>query len=265
MKYEKIKDGVSIHPEAYVDVKKMGNVVEITYNQNKNSKPRTIKLSDEEYVVTGTGEIKQYEKQEKVSRMQSPESVRRTMRRIKELVQTNVTDVRKVRWCTLTYAENMTDTKQLYQDFRKFNQRFQRYIQREFDQAAEYIAVAESQSRGAWHWHVLYLFENHAPYIPNEVFAEVWGHGFTKVKVLDNVENIAVYMMAYLSDVEIPMEYQDFFDPDRYKEVEIAGERKAFIKGQRLKMYPANAAVAGGTVSGEQNLKVPHFLPSVQR
>ena len=240
MKYEKIKEELSVHPEAFVDVKQMGSVTEITYNKNKNLKAQTIKLSKDEYLVTSTGEIKEYEKQIKTSRMQSPDSVRRTMRRIKELVQTNVTDVRKVRWCTLTYAENMTDTERLYQDFRKFNQRFQRYLMREFGQKAEYISVAEPQARNAWHWHCIYIFPNDAPYIPNDVFAEIWGHGFTKIKALDNTENIAVYLLAYLSDMEISTEYKELFDEKEYKEVEVNGERKAFIKGQRLKMYPAN-------------------------
>lgn len=239
MKYQRLPYETGIPGDCTVTVKEMGNITEVTYNKNRNRFPQVIKLSKENYLVTKTGEIKEYEQKEKTSRMQSIDSMRKTMRRIKELVQTNITDPTKVRWCTLTYANNMQNTKQLYDDFRKFNQKFQRYIKSTYGYKAEYIMVAEPQGRGAWHSHVLYIFPQRAPYISNRFFQELWGHGFTKITKVDNIENIAMYLVAYLSDMEIPSDAEDYFDEDDVKRVSSSGENKAILKGKRLSMYPS--------------------------
>ena len=68
------------------------------------------------------------------------------MKRIKELIQTNVTDISRVRWCTLTYKENMKSTERLYNDFRKFNQRLKTYLKSRKIENVEYIMIAT----GAW-------------------------------------------------------------------------------------------------------------------
>lgn len=237
MKYEKIEE-ISIPSNATVSVKEMGNIIEITYNSNYNSKPQTIKLSSKEYLVIRTGEVKEYERKAK-NRSQSIESMQKTMNKIKELVQTNITDAKKVRWCTLTYANNMKDAKQLYNDFRKFNQRFQRYLKNRSVSKAEYICVIEPQERGAWHCHVLYIFKENAPYISNKCFSQIWGKGFTKITKIENVTNVAIYLMAYLSDWEIPLETKDMYIEKDVKEVVVKGEKKAFIKGRRLILYPS--------------------------
>ena len=44
--------------------------------------------------------------------------------------------------------------------------------------------------------------------------------------------------MAYLSDIEIPIEEQERFYKSEVKEVEINGTKKAFLKGMRLSLYP---------------------------
>lgn len=239
MKYKKLDvNKVYVPNDIYVSVKEMGNVVEVVYNSNRNSKPQVLKLNEKEYLHLKSGEIKEYQKKSE-NRSECIESVRKTMKKVKDLIQTNVTDVSKVRWCTLTYKENQKDTKVLYDDFRKFNQRFQHYINKEFDQSAEYIAVAEPQGRGAWHMHVLYIFPEKAPYIANDQFSKIWNLGFTSIKKLDGVTNIAVYLMAYLSDMEIDESNKKLFDEKDINEVEIDGSKKCFVKGARLSMYPA--------------------------
>ena len=237
LKYEKLHDDFHIPDNAIVTVKEMGNILEITYNSNRNSRAQIIKLNAEEYYVLKTGEIKQYIKKSE-NRANNIDSVRKTMKRIKELIQTNVTDISRVRWCTLTYKENMKSTERLYNDFRKFNQRLKTYLKSRKIENVEYIMIAEPQERGAWHCHVIYIFEKKAPYISNNEFSKIWGHGYTKITKLDNVENIAVYLMAYLSDIEIPIEEQERFYKSEVKEVEINGTKKAFLKGMRLSLYP---------------------------
>lgn len=143
MKYEKIEaEKVNPTKDSYVTVTKMGNTTELQYMSFYNTEAKIKKLSESEYVVVETGEIKPFEKKAE-TRADSSNSLKKTMKRIREIVTTNITDPRKVRWCTLTYKENVTDTHRLYQDFRKFNQRFRYYLNRQGIETPEYIAVGE--------------------------------------------------------------------------------------------------------------------------
>lgn len=51
--------------------------------------------------------------------------------------------------------------------------------------------MMEPQGRGAWHCHLLYIFDLvKAPYIANKTLSDLWGHGFVKISKLDNVDNV---------------------------------------------------------------------------
>ena len=187
-----------------------------------------------------TGEIKPFEKKAE-TRADAVNSLKKTMKRIRELITTNITDFHKVRWCTLTYKENMTDTKKLYQDFRKFNQRFRHYLRKQGIESPEYIAVSEPQLRGAWHLHVLYIWKNSpAPFIKNDIFSTIWGHGFTKIQALKD-DNVASYLCAYLSDLELDEEMQTYFPDDSRitrTVTDLHGKEKRIAKGMRMYLYP---------------------------
>lgn len=198
----------------------------------------------ENFVICATGEIKDVEHH--TTRKDNKKGLYKTFANARGLINSNVTDVSKVRWCTLTYAENMTDPKQLYQDFEKFNKRFQYYCKSKGYSKPEYIVMMEPQGRGAWHAHLLYIWQDmKAPFIPNEEFRALWGHGFVRIKKLDNVDNVGAYLTAYLGDMEI-----DEIDITRAvgkqcKIVEVEDENgqkvsKAIVKGARLDLYPAN-------------------------
>ena len=106
MQYEKLRpEDIFISADDIVTVTHMGNITEISYMTKHNSQPKAIKVSGDEYVVVDTGEVKKYAKKSE-NRSQSENSIRKTMRRIRELIQTNVTDPKKVRWITLTYRED---------------------------------------------------------------------------------------------------------------------------------------------------------------
>jgi hypothetical protein len=143
---------------------------------------------------------------------------------------------------TLTYAENMQDTKRLYKDFKKFWLRYQYKYGKTFD----YLTVVEPQGRGAWHCHVLIRANKlDKLYIPHEEMASLWSHGFVKIKSLKGVDNIGAYLSAYLCDVELTQETlrsavnrTGSLQQIEVKEVEVDGQLKRFIKGGRLHMYP---------------------------
>lgn len=245
MEFERI-DPNSVFINSYSPVKftSMGNIFEIQYMSHVNFKQTVQMLPGmTHYVDLSTGEIKECCKYK--TRQDSVKNLRKTFSRLRALINCNVTNSQNVRWITLTYAENMQDTKRLYMDFKSFNQRFHRYCKCNNYTKPEYIVVAEPQARGAWHLHLLYIWSCSAPFIPNDVLANIWGHGFVKItKIDDNIDNIGVYLTAYLTDVELELpaglKIDDFNKIDeRIKIINSGGQKKGYIKGGRLSMYPA--------------------------
>lgn len=145
---------------------------------------------------------------------------------------------------TLTYRKNMKDAQRLYEDFHAFIKRLRRYLIKRGQPPVEYITAAEPQGRGAWHLHVLLLFPEKAPFIPNAHIAKLWGHGFTKTKSLQGVDNPGLYLTAYLGDMELTEAVMSGTQRGRLGEVEAEDEqgrkvKKAVIKGARLHLYPS--------------------------
>lgn len=240
MKVEKIDfDLDSIPKNCPVTKIQSGNTVEISYSSCTNHTPTIRKISKEKYFVTKSGEIRDFKKKSTI-RVQSPESLKRSFKKIKRLVLANVTEPNKVRWVTLTYRENMTDTDRLYQDFRRYTQRFNSYCKKHGYGKPEYIAIVEPQERGAFHWHIFYIWRKKAPYIENEKIAKVWSHGFVSIKSISDADNIAGYLSAYLCNAEIDASLKDYFPKDSIAVVKDGKQSKYFLKGGRLFMYPKN-------------------------
>lgn len=233
------------NPNLAVKVTEMGNVIEVQYMSRRNCK-QTIQMlkGGEQFVICATGEIKDIEHHN--TRKDNKKGLYKTFANARAVINANVTDVSKVRWCTLTYAENMTDPKRLYEDFHNFNKRFQYYCKGKGYSKPEYIVMMEPQGRGAWHAHLLYIWQDQkAPYISNQDFRELWGHGFVRIKKLDNVDNVGAYLTAYLGDMEIDEMDVSKAVGKQCKVVEVEDEdgkkvKKAIVKGARLDLYPAN-------------------------
>lgn len=221
----------------------MGNIKEIMWLQKTTNKPFGIKkINANEYVLLATGEIKEFNKIQ--NRSQDKESLRKTFKHIRELINTNFTGNSNELCFTITYKENITDTTVLYNDFRKFMKKL-KYKYKDLD----YMSVVEPQGRGAWHCHILLRFNSVKKiYIPNKEISEMWGHGFVTVKAIkQNIDNLGAYLSAYLGDVELDEDklvdlYQDGVisvgQAINVKEVEVDGVKKKFIKGGRLHYYP---------------------------
>lgn len=236
-------DNVIVCEDAKVRVKEMGNITEIMYSDTYDSKCSIKKLDKNTYMDLRSGEVKEFKKME--NRACDIASIRKSLGRLRDYLNTNITDVNKCRWVTLTYAENMTDSRKLYDDFKNFNKRLRYHLKQKY----EYIVAMEPQGRGAWHCHMVMIFDNNAPFIPNDKMAEIWGHGFTTTKKLDDVDNVGAYLTAYLGDMEVGQAVQDDEVLQRalngsmqVKEVEIDVDgvkvKKSYLKGARLYMYP---------------------------
>lgn len=224
-----------------VDVKTMGNITEVRYMKYRPQQT-ILKLNKDEYIVLSTGKTQKFHHNK--TRAENLSSVAKSLKRLRDIINTNVLTPQNCLWVTLTYAENMTDVKRLYNDFKKFNMRLTYYLKTNNLPKHEYIVTVEPQGRGAWHMHNIIIFNQKAPFIENKTLAELWGQGFVKINRLTNVDNVGVYLTAYLGDMELTeLNLHKHISPNaQIKEVTEYnnGEKltKYYIKGARLNLYP---------------------------
>lgn len=215
--------------------------MEVRYMRSASAGGVIEKLSADLYVDKRTGEVKEF--QHAASRAEGKASVEQSLRKLRDLINANLIAPETALWVTLTYAENMRDAKRLYEDFRRFWLRFRYYLDKQGYPPAEYITAAEPQARGAWHLHGLFLFPEEAPFIPNQDIARIWGHGFTKTKSLQGIDNPGLYLTAYLGDMELTEAMSTGVTRGCITEADTTDEqgkrqKKAIIKGARLRLYP---------------------------
>lgn len=235
-------DMVSIAPEEFVKVTKMNHIVEVQHMQKMNRTNHIKKLDKDRFVDISTGEIREFEHSE--NRQQNYNSLRQTFKKIRYLINNNFIGKPNELHITLTYKENMTDTKRLYSDFKRFMTRLKRKYQDK--STIDYITVVEPQERGAWHCHVLVRFNDlEKVYLSNNLVRELWEQGrIVSTKSLKDVDNIGAYLSAYLADIDL----DDVKDKEtafkvasegcEIKTKVVDGKEKKFIKGGRLHMYP---------------------------
>ena len=196
MKEDKIQSNQKV--TAYVN----GSTVEFSAN-NASFQKSIVVLSDHKYLDLKTLKIKEMDTNAS-SRVDNLSSVKRTMKKLRRLIDTNFHGGNDQLWVTLTYAtdinaHNEGDTAVVYRDFKIFMQRLRQRIMR-----VEYIAVLEPQSSGRWHLHALLKSADGARLvIPNDLTLELWGRGFTSTKRLSQADNVASYVIAYVSNLKI--------------------------------------------------------------
>lgn len=230
-----------IAPNDLVTVTKMNHVIEVQHMEKMNRKSNIKKLDKDHYVDLSTGEKKEFIHSE--NRQGNYNSLRQTFKRLRYLINNNFVGNPNELHITLTYKENMTDTKKLYSDFQNFIDRL-RYSYKK-QSSIDYLTVVEPQGRGAWHCHVLIRFNGlDKVYIKNSELRALWGLGFVTIKSLKDVDNIGAYLSAYLTDIDIDeaKDEETVFkvasEGCEVKTKVVDGKEKKFIKGGRLHMYP---------------------------
>ena len=228
--FDSIQDKDIVKLKLYSD-----NLSEIIKTEKANHICCIKKINDNEYIDLRTGELKECNHIE--NRSQNINSVRLTMKKIRDLINSNISPSNKKQWLfvTLTYADNMTDTKKLYHDFRNFKKRFKEM----YPTFNRYINVAEPQGRGAWHLHCFFGFSENAPYIAD--LQKLWLQGFVNIRQIGDIDNLGAYLSAYLCDIELTNEninecYKYGMNEVKQveKEIEEDGKKvkKKFIKGR---------------------------------
>lgn len=207
-----------------------GNVVEFIEMSSEPTAPPIKKISATQYLDLRTGQVCDFCASD--TRADNVDSLRKSFKQLRSLINCNATDNKCIHWVTLTYAENMTDTKRLLTDFDKFWKRFRRYCTKCGYDIPEYITAIEPQQRGAWHIHALILWRSKRPYIDNNaVFQPMWGQGFTKIQgVPDGCDNLGAYLSAYLADMALSEDSDD-------------KSGKKYQKGARLRLYPVGVNI----------------------
>lgn len=196
---------------------------------SRPSAPSIQKISATEYINLLDGTLHEFQKSD--TRADNTDSLRKSFKQLRDIVNCNTTNNDCLHWVTLTYAENMQDTKRLYKDFDRFWKRFRRYCQKCKYPIPQYITAIEPQERGAWHIHCIIIWNMKRPYIDNNgVFEPMWGQGFTKIKgVPEDCDNFGAYLSAYLSDIQVSEDGDEKPNDDKSKK---------YVKGARLKFYP---------------------------
>lgn len=234
-------DEVLLTPNDVVTVTRMNHIVEVQHMEKMNRKNNIKKLDKDRFVDISTGEIREFEHTE--NRQQGYNSLRQTFKKLRYLINNNFIGNPNELHITLTYKENMTDTKRLYTDFKNFIERLRTSYKNK--SSLDYLCVVEPQGRGAWHCHVLMRFNDlDKVYIKNADLKRLWGLGFVTIKSLKDVDNIGAYLSAYLTDIDL----DDVNDKEtafkvasegcEIKTKVVDGKEKKFIKGGRLHMYP---------------------------
>nr|CRY94965.1 hypothetical protein [uncultured prokaryote] len=240
MEVKKLSTPIQILDGDTVRLKEMGNITEIMFSKKRSLGGYITKIDKDHYIDNRTGEFLEFKHLE--NRAQDLSNVAKSLARGRDILNANIVDVSHCRWVTLTYADNMTNPKKLFFDFKNFNKRC-RSVYGHY----QYIVAAEPQGRGAWHLHCVFIFDNKAPYMENAVVRDCWKQGFVTVKRLDNVDNVGAYLTAYLGDMELSEAVSVFHEKTIYssgvKEVDYVDENglkrtKYYIKGARLCMYP---------------------------
>lgn len=231
-----------IHPvepiaaNARVSVTRMQQITEVQYCRRRNTCATIRRLNKAKYLVLSTGEVKFYTRND--SRAQNLASLKASFKRLRRLINNNFSGASDELFITLTYAEDVTDPKQISHDFDCFMKRLRRRYP-----DCEYIKIAEPQGRlksgrAVWHYHL--LLKGVTVLTPTQL-TQLWPHGYTKTKALHNVDDIGRYLTSYLTDIPLTeLSHVDHFEgnpPIVTKHV--GNQAKAIVKRGRLQYYPS--------------------------
>jgi len=119
-------------------------------------------------------------------------SVSRVRQNLYFLLKANRPSDTTYKFITLTYKDNITDTRITHKHFRAFIRKMCKVM----NQQMRYVAIYENQQRGAIHYHVIFF---NLVFIERQLLDSLWPHGWTNIKHLAVINNIPAYFSKYFS------------------------------------------------------------------
>lgn len=235
---------ITIKPADLVTVTKMNHITEIQYMEKMNRRVAIKKLSEAEYAVLETGEVKPFKRTK--NRSEGLQSLYRTFKTLRYLINNNFTGAPNELFITLTFAKNADGWRPSVNDteyLRKCYKKFIRLIKKKYGKV-EFIRVLEPHADGHAHFHALLRFDDYDKiFIANEDLNKMWGQGFVKVNSLKNVDNVGAYVSAYLADLDVTPQVEEVFKEVGMEDKLTDKKGKKFIKGGRMKFYPTGVQI----------------------
>ena len=232
-KIEQCENSIHIPEDTIVTLTKTGETTELGYSSFKSRGSPTTRVSKNQYIINYTGELCEYKHTS--NRSQNYKSFNRSLAHARRMINLNVTNLSQCRWVTLTYHENMMDSGRLTKNINKFHEK----CRNKYGQY-KYIEAVEAQERGAWHFHIIMIFDQKAtaPFIPIDVLKKKWKHGDVTIKSINNPYDLSLYLTTCVGDVPLD-EYTGPVDKKKIKTVTVDGQLKQYVKGARIHLYPA--------------------------
>lgn len=112
----------------------------------------------------------------------------------------------------------------------------------------DYISIIEPQENGRWHFHIL-MKSDKKFYIPNNIIEKAWEKGFVKTKRLKHSDKIGNYVIAYLTNIELPLSNNL--------------DSKKYIKGARLYFYPKGIRIYRRSKGIEDPVEVTDYKSKI--
>ena len=144
-------------------------------------------------------------------------SSKRAAKNLVRIINSNVNAYGKgvtSKFLTLTFAEHITDLEVANKMFTDFMRRLNYSLLKERRNVIKYTAVWELTKNGRIHYHVIFY---NLPFVKIDKLVDIWGHGIAYINVIDNVDNVGVYVAKYMSKPD-----------DRYLSPEYSGKRRYF-------------------------------------
>lgn len=175
----------NIPENADVKVIKSGQSIKIKNSWRKSTNLNNYrKIGKNKTIDIRTGEIKQYDSS---TGLKDSKSIKRSMKKLKELVNLNFSGEKNELFITLTCLEPVTKLSVIKKCVTQFIRRLKyKYPKCRF----LYICKFEQDLIGGeycWHCHILLKDLNHKTlFIPNPIICKLWKNGFTQTKRVYN-------------------------------------------------------------------------------
>ena len=249
-KKERIKNKEEVTGYKYGSTVELSNAV--------SGSPVMKKINKDEMVNRYTGEVVNIEHSVSRDDVKNKESLRFTFKNLRRLIGANFEGGNNELWITLTYRLNdgkpMRNATKLFTDFRLLVRKLRRFLKKELS----YIAVIEPQGNGAFHLHVLLkTIDKSVLFIANNKLAKLWGQGFVNVRRLKDSDNVANYVMAYLTNIDLNNLDGSFENKDN--------KSKKIVKGGRLGLYPRHFQIYRTSRNIVKPLKVKGKASSIKK